>query len=42
MTLAYFEQFAEPVGLERCVEVATDRAVDVADVLRQVREALDR
>ena len=41
-SLEYFEQFAEPLGLAHVVDVATDRPVDVTDVVRQVRAALDR
>jgi cytidylate kinase len=37
----YLRQFSEPIGLARCVEVATDRSVDVAAIVRRVRAALD-
>lgn len=40
-SLEYLSRFAEPIGLARCVEVVTDRSVDVADVVRRVRAALD-
>ena len=41
-SLDYLRQFAEPIGLSRLVEVATDRAVAVDDVVRRVRAELDR
>lgn len=39
-SLEYFRQFERPLGLTHLVEVATDRPVDVADVVRRVRLAL--
>jgi adenylate kinase family enzyme len=41
-SLDYLRQFAEPIGLSGLVEVATDRAVAVDDVVRRVRAELDR
>ena len=38
--LDYLQQFAEPLGLDHLVEVATDGAVDVTEVAGRVRAAL--